>query len=109
MAQIAKRKKAEKQAGKEERLEQLQNNLIAKCCNMVESSLRMASIILKTAHLDVEALITVMVLVNASFISRFVRLYEKEAENKLIESFLDEIRIEAKNMIKEDSVDKNAN
>lgn len=105
MAQIAK----EKKAGKSKNIEELQNNLIAKCCEMVESSIRIVSHILKKAHLDIEALVTVMVLVNASFISRFVRLYEKEAENKLIETFLDEIRIEAKNMIKEDSVDKNAN
>ena len=35
MAQIAKRKKAERQDGKEKRLEQLQNNLIARCCDMV--------------------------------------------------------------------------
>ena len=105
MAQIAKKKKA----GKSKNIEELQNNLIAKCCEMVESSIRIASNILKAAHLDVEALVTVLVLVNASFLSRFVRLYEKQAENKLIESFLDEIRISAKDMIKEDSTDKNAN
>ena len=105
MAQIAKKKKA----GKSKNIEELQNNLIAKCCEMVESSIRIVSHILKKAHLDVEALVTVMVLVNASFLSRFVWLYEKQAENKLIESFLDEIRIAAKDMIKEDSTDKNAN
>lgn len=98
-----------RKASRRENIEETQNKLIAKCCDLVESSLRMASIMLKAAHLDVEALITVMVLVNASFISKFVRLYEKKEEDKLIEAFLDEVRISAKDMIKEDSVDKNAN
>lgn len=97
MTQIAKAKKV-KDA---KRQEHLQGKLITKCCELIDSSIRMASHILEAAHLEFEALLTVMILVNAKFLSAAVRMY-KGPNDKIIDMFLDEVREKAKEFIKED-------
>lgn len=83
------------------RQESLEGKLITKCCELIDSSIRMASHILEMGKLEFEALITVMILVNANFLSAAVRMY-KGPNDKIIDMFLDEVREKAKEFIKED-------
>jgi len=91
------------------RQEHLEGELIMKCCDLVHTAIRMASHILEAAHLEFEALMTVMILVNADFLAKVVRLYKKDSDKQIIDTFLDEVRLKTDEMIKEDSKDKNAN
>ena len=83
------------------RQEILEGKLITKCCELIHSSIGMVSHILEKGKLEFEALMTVMILVNANFLATAVRMY-KGPNDKIIDMFLDEVREKAKEFIKED-------
>ena len=89
------------------RKEHLEGELITKCCEMVDSGIRVASHILDIAHLEFEALMTVMILVTANFLAGAVKVCR--SDTNLIDLFLDEVREKTHEFIREDSKDRNAN
>ena len=89
--------------------DRLEGKLISKCCDLVDSSIRIAAHLLDAAKLEFEALMTVMILVNAQFLASAVRLYDKVDRKKFMDTFLDEVRIKTGEMIKECQTDKNVN
>lgn len=91
------------------RIERLHGELIMKCCDLVESSIRMASHLLEAAHLEFEALMTVMVMVCANFLSVATKMYGDDTGNKIIDTFIEGVREQTQEYIKEDRKDKNAN
>lgn len=104
MGQIAKAKKVEDA----KRKEHLEGKLITKCCEMVDSAIRMASHILEAGKLEFEALMTVIILVNANFLATAVKMYKGPNDN-IIDMFLNEVKEKTKEFIKDDQKDINAN
>ena len=91
------------------RKENLEGKLITKCCDLVESSIRMASHLLDAAHLEFEALLTVMVMVTASFLATASHVCKPKNGKSIIDVFCEEVKTQTEEFIKDDQKDINAN